>query len=106
MQRTKGLEALLFISTFPSTSFGFFVEEGSREKAGGRAAHSAKTEIIFNSIAHSQLEGEVARKKCISVEKGTDCGDLLHLLCHRLSAFECGCNKDFYCGPANVFQPR
>jgi hypothetical protein len=79
-----------FFSTLSSTSFGFFDEEGSREKAGGSVAHSAKTEIIFNSIAHSQLEGGVVFSKVyLRKKKGTDCVDLLHLLCHRLSAFEC-----------------
>lgn len=37
----------------------------------------AKTGIIFNSIAHPQLEGEV--------EKGSNWADLLGLFCHRLS---------------------
>lgn len=47
--------------------------------------HSAKTEIIFNNLAPSRVVGSASES--ILVKKGTDCVDLLHLLCHRLSAF-------------------
>lgn len=102
LRKRDFLVALLFISSFSSSRLYL----ASTKRALGRA-HSAKTEIIFNSIAHPRNRGRESASKRISVvgKRYWLCRFITFIM-PSIIGFRSGervrCNKYFYCGPANV----
>lgn len=101
----KSYIALLFISSFPRLDSIWFRQRGL---LGERIVRRQKSSLAGSHIPDFLWGGRQSASKCISAveKKGTDCVDLLRLLCHRLSASsregKCGAIKYFHCGPANV----